>query len=246
MKIVTFFNQKGGVGKSTLTFNIAYYFSLNYKTVIWDLDTQKALSLFTGVIDEKKDKFEKVFKDNNKIKEHIYKTNFENLFIIPSNENLRNIILELDEQKKSRKILDNICEEIDNDFDYMFIDSRPSKSLLIENIIKAVHHIYIPIIPNHINYFLLEDNINFIDYCKSKEKIEAIVLNAVDHRKKTHSETIEKIKHNYKKYFIDHYIPISSKVEEMQVRQKPLELFAKSNKATIALKELYKIIHSRI
>lgn len=246
MKIITFFNQKGGVGKSTLTFNISYYFSLNHKTIIWALDTQKAISFFTGVIDEKKDGFEKIFKKSDKIRNHIYQTNFNNLFIIPSNDSLRNIILELDSEKKSKKVLSKICEEIEDDFDYMFIDSRPSKSLLVENILKATDYIYIPIIPNPINYSLLEDNINFIKSCKKEEKIQGIIFNNVDHRKKIHSEIIEKVKLNYKNYFIDHEIPSSSKIDESIERQRPLELFVKNHKLTIALRELYKIIYSKV
>jgi len=246
LKIITFFNQKGGVGKSLLTFNIAYHFSLNYKTLIWDLDTQKAISLFTGITDQQKNKFDEIFKDKDKIKNHIYSTEFNNLFIIPSNDYLRNIILQLDSEKKSKKVLKKICEEIESDFDYMFIDPRPSKSLLVENIIKAADYIYIPIIPNFINYSLIEDNIDFIEYCGSKEKIMSIIFNNVDHRKKIHSEIIEKVKINYKKYFIDHYIPSSSKMDEIQIRQKPVELFSKTSKISIALKELYRIIHSKV
>lgn len=246
MKIITFYNQKGGVGKTSLTFNIAYLFSQKYRTVMWDLDTQGALSMVSQSPLDKFDGYEKIFKKMSRIKKRTFLTKWDNLFIIPAGEDLNDLGVSLFDYKKSGKVAGDIAKKLSEDFELMIIDPQATKSLLIENIIKASDYIYIPIIPNSVNMKLLDDNISFIQSCKSERKIAGIIPNMTDLRKKVHQESIEELKNNYSVLYMDVFIPSCSKMEEIYLRSQPVELFAKRSKAASALREIYQKIEAKI
>lgn len=246
MKTITFFNQKGGVGKSTLTFNIAYLCSMSYSTAMWDMDTQKGLSILSGGEQGVKKGFYKILKKKKHITKKIFSTNWNNLFLIPSDDELQDAVIKLNDLKKSNKAVSSILKKINDNFDVVFIDPPPVKSLLVENIIKAVDYIFIPVIPNPFNYSAMCDTINYIQDFGAEKKIKGIIFNMVDMRKTNHKNIIEKIRQNYPNYFTDLYIPMSSKIEEMQIKEKPIELFAKSSKPAIVIRELFHFINSHI
>ncbi|HNZ27107.1 MAG TPA: ParA family protein [Spirochaetota bacterium] len=246
MKIITFYNQKGGVGKTSLTFNIAYLFSLKYRTVMWDLDTQGALSMVSQSPRDKFNDYDKIFKKKGRIRKRTFLTKWDNLFVIPAGEDLNDLGVSLFDFKKSGKVAGDIAKKLSDDFDVMIIDPQATKSLLIENIIKASDYIYMPVIPNSVNMKLIDDNISFIQSCKAGRKIAGIIPNMTDLRKKVHQESIEELKKNYSALYMDVFIPSCSKMEEIYLRLQPIELFAKRSKAALALREIYQKIEAKI
>lgn len=246
MKVITFYNQKGGVGKTSLTFNIAYLFSTKYRVVMWDLDTQGALSMVSESPRDRFEDYDKIFKKKSRIKKRTFLTKWDNLFIIPAGEDLNDLGVSLFDFKKSGKVAGDIAKKLSEDFDLMIIDPQATKSVLIENIIKASDYIYMPIIPNSVNMKLIDDNISFIQSCKSERKIAGIIPNMTDLRKKVHQESIEELKKYYSGLYMDVFIPSCSKMEEMYLRSLPVELFAQRSKAASALREIYQKIEAKI
>lgn len=242
MKIITLFNQKGGVGKSSLTFNLAYQFSKLGKTLMWDFDVQESLSLLSGSNRSSSHSFMELIKKNKRIKKSIFPTRCSNLYIIPATEDLREIVFELANEKSSKMIVSSIVEKLKDEFTFLFIDPQPSQSLLSQNILKAADAIYIPLIPNPLNYQILDNNLEFIKKTGTQSKIKSFILNMTDLRKSNHKETIARIKENYPGYYREPFIPSCSKMEEIVSRHQPLERFAGRTKAAQKIRELAQVM----
>jgi chromosome partitioning protein len=213
---------------------------------MWDMDTQRALSLMTGIDASEKRQFSHMLAKKKEIYKHIYKTPWENLFLIPAQKDLQNIVVELSELKKPEKALEVISSKVGDEFDYLFIDPPPTRSLLIDNIIQAADHIIVPMIPNPLNYKTLEDTIQFVTSFSSAGKISTIVFNKVDLERPVHVDTINRVKNRFPKLVIDHHIPLCHDLEEAADQLQPISMFAPEAKSAKALDILYQVIHSRI
>ena len=121
--IVTFINEKGGVGKSSACFNTAWELSNRGKNILLiDLDGQKAnISFFSGLHNENNTTMANVFKNNADINSAIINIK-KNLDIIPANISVAGLDMMSAKVSKFRKALD----EIHNDYDYIFLDVNPA------------------------------------------------------------------------------------------------------------------------
>lgn len=121
-KIITFINEKGGVGKTSTCFNSAWELSIRKKKVLMiDMDGQKAnLTFFTGISNSNVMTMADVFRGDIGISKTIVSVR-ENLDIIPADFSLSNLGMECKVTK-----FRNCLSEIKDDYDYIFIDVNPS------------------------------------------------------------------------------------------------------------------------
>ena len=129
--IVVVFNQKGGVGKSTISTNLAAQSAkVGHKTLLVDLDAQGNSTHYAGFDANEKsnsvaDMFKQVvgiFRTAKKPIEFIHTTPFENLFVMPSSPALADVERELESRYKIFKLKDAL-KELKGDFDNIFIDT---------------------------------------------------------------------------------------------------------------------------
>jgi len=194
--IISVFNSKGGVGKSTTCVNLAYLTSLNYKTLLIDLDTQGASSYF---FDKKVKKRNLLNKNPSKI---IKSTQFENLDIIPADT-------EFEKYKK------NLNKLLDFDYEFIFIDAPANISPLTRDILKYSDLVIVPALPNILSLRtynqLLSLNLN---------KNLKLLLNQVEN-KEIHKKVIQTVKKLPKSQYFRNYIPRSNIIEEMPFNKTP-------------------------
>ena len=202
-KIISVTNQKGGVGKTTTTVNLAASLGvLEKKVLLIDADPQANATSSLGL---NNDDFEiniyQVFEHIGDIKKSIIKTNSPNLFIIPSHIDLVAVEIELVDKPNREMMLKNALNKISDEFDYILIDCPPSLGLITLNALSASNSIIIPI---QCEYFALEGLGKLLNTIKSIQKIhnnlleiEGMLLTMYDSRLRLSKQVVEEVKKHF-------------------------------------------------
>ena len=145
-KIVSFSNQKGGVGKTTSCVNIAAQIANKGKKVLLiDMDPQGNATSGLGI---QKSKVKKTIYDviigNSDAKEAMIKTQFKNLWVIPANIELAGAEIEIHELDESSNFTKIALDSVKDEFDYIFIDCPPSLGMLTVKALSISDGIVIP------------------------------------------------------------------------------------------------------
>ncbi len=145
-RIISFANQKGGVGKTTSAVNVAASLGvLGYKVLLADLDPQGNSTSGVGVSKKSlKYSMQDLLVGGIGINDVILKTKFNNLSIIPSNITLAGAEFQLFDEENSQLELKTSLLEVKDDFDYIIIDCPPSLGMLTVNALSASDGVIIP------------------------------------------------------------------------------------------------------
>ena len=202
-KIISVANQKGGVGKTTTTVNLAASLGvLEKKVLLIDADPQANATSSLGL---NNDDFEiniyQVFEHIGDIKKSIIKTNSPNLFIIPSHIDLVAVEIELVDKPNREMMLKNAINKVSDEYDYILIDCPPSLGLITLNALSASNSIIIPI---QCEYFALEGLGKLLNTIKSIQKIhnnlleiEGMLLTMYDSRLRLSKQVVEEVKKHF-------------------------------------------------
>jgi len=155
MKILAVTNQKGGVGKTTTSVNLAASLgALGKKVLLIDLDPQGNASTGSGVNKDKLDaSIYDVLIGEKKLSDVIIKNRKNGFDIVPSNRNLAGAEIELVNEIAREKILVTAIEGLDSDYDYVLLDCPPSLNLVTVNALTAAQAVMIPM---QCEYYALE------------------------------------------------------------------------------------------
>ena len=141
MVTIALYNLKGGVGKTASCVNFAWLAAQDgYKTLLWDLDPQGSTTFYYQAKPRVKGGMKKLMSKEIALEEVIMATDYENIDIIPADISARNLDIILGDLKSSKKRLKSILQELEGEYDFVFIDCPPGFSVLSENIFIRRYH----------------------------------------------------------------------------------------------------------
>lgn len=239
MKIIACYSNKGGVGKTATSVNLAYVSAKQgYRTLLCDLDPQGASGFYFRIKPSKKLPNSAFFEDVGKTASAIRASDYENLDLLPANLTYRDFDIFLSQMKNKRSRLKKVLKAVNNDYQVVILDCPPNISLLSENIFKAADMVVVPVIPTTLSVRTLQQLYQFFRDNDYKDKKILPFFSMVQQSKNLHRETMVALQKEYKS-LLKSYIPFSTDVEKMGVHRAPVLTFASKDQASVAYLKIW-------
>jgi chromosome partitioning protein len=244
--IIAFANQKGGVGKTTSAINIAASLGIfGKKVLLCDLDPQANATSGVGITRNNVSlSIYDVIISRCKLDEAILKTNYENLWILPSDINLAGAEIEFVEDNMTERYFrfKNTVSPAEEEFDYIIIDCPPSLGLLTVNALCGSDYV---VVPMQCEYFALQGLAQLTTTLRHirnlfnpKIIIGGILITMYDGRLNLSVQILEDLKKFFPKEILKTLVPRTIRLGEAPSHGMPIYYYDKNSKANECYLEL--------
>ncbi len=241
-KVVALINQKGGVGKTTTTVNLAASLALAKRRIlVLDFDPQGNASSALGIDRAKVAESVSIYHaliGEVKLSETILPTEVDGLFVSPGNSDLAGAEIELVTAFAREQKLRAAIAEVKNQYDYILIDCPPSLGLLTVNALTAADSYLVPM---QCEYFALEgltQLIHTVGLIRASTnpnlEEEGILLTMYDGKTNLANQVVEEVRKHFKEQVYDAVIPRNVRLSECSSFGKPIVLYDVNSKGCSA------------
>jgi len=248
-KILSISNQKGGVGKTTTSVNLASSLSyLGKKVLLVDVDHQANATTYMGINRANLDfSIADIFTERLNIRDVIITADSVDVDVIPAKYELGNVESHLVNHDNKDFILSNALEEVRDQYDYVIIDCPPSLGIVTINALTASDSVLIPVQCEFLALDGLTQLLNTIRVIQNKQKynhktltIEGVLLTMLDTRSNIGYEVINEVRTYFKEKVYKTIIPRNVKCSVAPSHGLPVTEYSPRSKGSISYQNLAK------
>mgnify|MGYP001825179357 CR=1 FL=1 len=246
MTTIALYSNKGGVGKTAATVNLAYLAAqAGLTTLVCDLDPQASSTFYFRVKPTLKKKARGLEKSNAALDASIKGSDYRNLDLLPADFTHRRLDIQFSKHERSQSLLRETLAPLQGEYDLLLLDCPPTINLLAENIFQASDYLLTPLVPTTLSLRTYDQLRVFLAKTDGDPQRLYLFFSMVDRRKKLHRETVEEVRETYDAV-LPTVIPYSSIVEQMGLYREPTLVYAPKSPAALAYQSLWRDVETHM
>ncbi len=251
-RIIAMCNQKGGVGKTTTTINLAACLAeYGRRVLIVDFDPQGAASVGLGINPHELDRtvYNLLMERSADIHDIIVPTNVEGLHMLPANIDLSAAEVQLVGEVARESVLSRVLRPVLDDYDVILVDCQPSLGLLTVNALTAAHGVLIPL---ECEFFalrgvaLLVETIEKVrDRLNPRLEVDGIIATMFDPRTLHSREVVARVYEAFGDTLMQTVIGRTVKFPDASVAAEPITTYAPNHSGAVSYRQLARELIAR-
>lgn len=240
MAVIAIYSVKGGVGKTTIAANLAWYSATVScrRTLLWDLDAAGGSGYLFGIDEANRTSAGGIFAHDTAPSELICKTAYQRLTVLPADESLRELDYVLSRIGKKRRLA-KLAEDLSRKYERIVLDCPPVLNEISAQVVRAADCVIVPLPPSPLSARAFDIVAREIRTHTKAHPPILPVLSMVDRRRALHREAIA-ANPGWP------VIPLASAVEQCAVRREPVGAFAPSSPAAKGFRQLWTAIERKL
>lgn len=236
--IISIANEKGGVAKTTTTLSLGGAFAeMGKRVLLIDLDPQSNLSLSLGIEPEQKvSSIINLILDNRTIMDCIKQTKVENLYLLPSNSDIRMAERLLPAKSDYHMLLRKLLVPLNNQYDYILMDCPPFLGAITLNALIAADILIIPTQSEYYSVFALRNMMALIRQVRTLGNPDLryrLLLTMFDKRNGIHRSLAEHLRNSFSSGVLDTVIEIDTRLRESPLVGLPIVFHATKSRSAL-------------